>query len=93
MVPAVALKEAVVAPEATVTDAGTPSKALLLDRATVDPLVGAAWLMVTVQELMAAEARVVGLQASEDRVGDTTGAVRLTVAVKETPRVAVTVAV
>ena len=84
-----ALKEAVVAPEATVTEAGTPSKALLLDRVTVAPLVGAAWLMVTVQELTAAEARVVGLQAREDT---TVGAVRLMVAVFEAPRVAVTVA-
>ena len=84
-----ALKEAVVAPEATVTEAGTPSKALLLDKVTVAPLVPAAWLIETMQELMAAEARVVGLQASADT---TVGAVRLMVAASETPRVAVTVA-
>ena len=69
-----ALKEAVVAPAATVMEVGIASRALLLDKATVDPPVGAAWLMVTVQELMAAEARVVGLQVNEDKVGNVTTA-------------------
>lgn len=45
-----AVKEALVAPEATVTLEGTVTAALLLDRATVSPLLEAALPSVTVQE-------------------------------------------
>jgi len=56
----------------------------------VAPPVGAALVRVTVQALTDAEARLVGLHASEERV---TGASRLIRAVLETPlRVAVRVA-
>ena len=51
--PAVALKVAVVAPAATVTEAGTVSRALLLASVTLVPPVGAAWVTVTVQVLTA----------------------------------------
>jgi hypothetical protein len=88
--PAEALKDAAVAPAATVTDAGTVTAALLSETETTVPPVGAALERVTVQVLVALEARVVGLHASEERV---MGAVRLMVAVWETPlRVAVTTA-
>jgi hypothetical protein len=46
----VAVKPPVVAPAATVTLAGTVMLALLLDRPTLAPPVGAAALSVTVQE-------------------------------------------
>ena len=88
---AVALNVAVVAPAATVTDAGTVSEALLLASVTLEPPVGAVWVSVTVQVLTALCPRLVGLQATPDtRTGDS----RLIVAVCEPlPRVAVTVAV
>ena len=87
---AVALKVAVVAPAATVTDAGTVSEALLLASVTPDPPVGAVWVSVTVEVLTARCHRLVGLQA---RVDTSTGASRLIVVVCELlPRVAVTVA-
>ena len=89
MAPAVAVKVAVVAPEATVTDAGVVSSALLPDTVTVVAAVGA-FDRVTVQVLLVEEFRLVGVQASEVRV---TGATRLIVAVLDTPlSVAVTVA-
>jgi hypothetical protein len=50
---AVALKVAVIAPAVTVTDAGTVSRALLLERVTLDPPVGAFCVRVTVQVLTA----------------------------------------
>jgi len=88
---AVALKVAVVAPAATVTDAGTVSRVLLLATVTLDPPVGAAWVRVTVQVLTALCPRLVGLQATPET---TTGANRLIPAVCGLlPRVAVTVAV
>ena len=88
--PAVALKVAVVAPAATVTEAGTVSRALLLERPTAAPPVSAALASVTVQVPAAPEFRLVGLHASEETV---TGAARLSTADLETPlRVAVTVA-
>jgi hypothetical protein len=87
---AVALKVAVVAAAATVTEAETGSRALLLDRATAVPPVGAALDSVTVQVLAAPEFRLVGLQA---RLETSTGATKLTVAVLDWPlSVAVTVA-
>jgi hypothetical protein len=48
---AVELKVAVVAAAATVTDAGTVSEALLLDRVTEEPPVGAVCVRVTVHVL------------------------------------------
>jgi len=50
---AVALKFAVVAPAATVTDTGTVSRLLLLASVTAEPPVEAAWVRVTVQALTA----------------------------------------
>ena len=61
---AVALKVAVVAPAATVTDAGTVSEVLLLASVTLDPPVGAVWVRVTVQVLTALCPRLVGLHAT-----------------------------
>ena len=66
MVPVVAVKPAVVAPEATVTDAGTVSAEELLVRATVAPPLGAACDMVTVQEPDEFCGNVVGLHVRED---------------------------
>jgi hypothetical protein len=50
----------------TVTDAGAVSVALLFDRMTIAPPVGAALLRVTVQVLEALGPRLVGLQASAE---------------------------
>ena len=87
---AVALKVAVVAPAATVTDAGTVSEALLLASVTLEPPAGAVWVRVTVQVLTALCPRLVGLQTTPET---STGASRLMVAVCElVPSVAVTVA-
>ena len=89
---AVALKVAVVAPAATVTDAGTVSaEVLLLASVTIEPPVGAAWVSVRVQMLVALCPRLPGLQATPETT--TAGADRLMAAVSEMlPRVAVTVA-
>jgi hypothetical protein len=87
---AVALKTAVVAPADTVTDAGTVSKALLLDTVTVAPPEGAVCVSVTVQLLTPLCPRLVGLQVTPDT---STGANKLIAAVcKLAPSVAVTVA-
>ena len=87
---AVALKVAVVAPAATVTDAGTASEGLLLASVTLAPPVGAFSVSVTVHVLTALCPRLVGLQATPET---RTGVSRLIVAVCELlPRVAVTVA-
>lgn len=48
IVPAVAVNVPVVTPAATVAEAGTVSSPLLLDKVTIAPPVGAAWLRVTV---------------------------------------------
>ena len=86
---AVALKVAVVAPAATVIDAGTVSKALLLASATAEPPAGAVWVSVTVQVLTALCPRLAGPQATPET---RTGANRPMVAICElAPRVAVTV--
>ena len=69
MVPAVAVKLAVVEPAGTITDAGTGSRVLLLDRVTVAPPLSAAPDSVTVQELDCAETRLVGLHAILVNVG------------------------
>src|SRR5215469_2855110 len=91
MVPAAAVKVAVVALAATVAEAGTVNAALLEERETVVPPVGAALESVTVQVLLALDARVVGAHCTEERL---TGACKLTVAVWDALlRVAVTVAV
>ena len=87
--PATAVKVAVVELAATVTEAGTVSRALLPDTVTVVAAVGA-FDSVTVQVLLAEEFRLVGVHASDVSV---TGATKLIVAVCDTPlRVAVTVA-
>ncbi len=65
-VPVVALKLAVVAAAATVTEAGTVSEVLLLDRVTSAPPAGAAFVRVTVQALVELDPRLEGLQASEE---------------------------
>jgi hypothetical protein len=82
MVAVVALKVAVVAAAATVTDAGTVRVELVLVRVTEAPPVGAAWVRVTVQVLEEFGPRLVGLQASEET---STGATRLMVAWAELP--------
>jgi hypothetical protein len=50
---AVELKVAVVDPEDTVTEAGTVSRALLLESVIDEPPAGAVWVNVTVQVLTA----------------------------------------
>ena len=87
---AVALKVAVVAPAATVTDAGTVRRVLLLASVTLEPPAGAAWVKVTVHVLAALWLRLVGLHVAPET---SPGANRLIVAVCELlPRDAVTVA-
>jgi hypothetical protein len=87
---AVALKVAVVAPVATVTDAGTVSKALLLASVTPDPPAGAVCVSVTVHVLTALCPRLAGVHATPET---SSGASRLIAAVCELlPRVAITVA-
>jgi hypothetical protein len=91
-VPAVAVKFAVVAPAATVADAGTVSAALLSEIVTAVPPAGAACDMVTVHVELAPEAILAGVHASDDTVTAGAGAVTVTEAVLEVPfRVAVTV--
>jgi hypothetical protein len=63
---AVALKLAAVAPEPTVTEAGTVNNALLLESVTTEPPAGAVWLNMTVQVLTTAWPKVVGAQTSPD---------------------------
>jgi hypothetical protein len=76
----VAVKVAVVAAAATVTDAGTVSVVFVLVSVTNAPPPGATLVNVTVQVLEAFGPRLVGLQASDDT---RTGATRLTVAFAE----------
>jgi hypothetical protein len=66
---AVALNVAVLAPAATVTDAGTVSKVLLLDSVTLDPPVGAEAFKATVQFAAALGLRLPGLQVRDESVG------------------------
>jgi hypothetical protein len=61
IVPAVAVKVAVVLPAATVTEAGTVNPAVLLDRLTIGPFV---FDTVTVHVEVPPDPRLVGLQAS-----------------------------
>ena len=79
MAAVVALKVTDVAPAAIVNDAGAVRVELVLDRETVAPPVGAAWVRVMVQVLKELGPRVVGLQASDE----TSTAVRLIVALAE----------
>ena len=79
---AVAEKTAEVAPEATVTEAGTVSAALLSERATDTPPAGAAAERVTVQEEDPPEVIEVG---EHERVLGTGRAVTVTEAVLEVP--------
>lgn len=67
-VPAVALKVADVAPAATVTDAGTVTAELLLDKATADPPDGAAPESVTVQVELPPDDRLAGEHCRLERV-------------------------
>jgi hypothetical protein len=79
---AVALKFAVLAPAATRTDAGTVSKALLLEIVTLEPPVRAAWFSVIVHVETALWPRLVGLQVTPET---RTGAIRLMVALFAAP--------
>jgi hypothetical protein len=69
MLPAVAVKLAEVAPEDTVTVAGTVKAAVLLDRLTVAPPVRAALDRVTEQVEVPAEIRLEGEQDTAVTVG------------------------
>jgi len=92
-VPAVAVKLAVVAPAATVTDPGTGKAALLEESATADPPAGAAWDKLTVQVEVFPDAIADGEHCRLE-TDVTVGAVTVTVAVCEEPLfVAVRVAV
>ena len=71
-----AVKVAVEAPAATVTEAGIVTKALLSERATTAPPVGAGAFRVTVQAELPAPVNEEGVQANEDSpTGTTTGTV------------------
>ena len=90
IVPAAAVKVAVVAFAATVTEAGVVKAALLEESETAVPPAGAELESVTVQVLFELDARVVGTHWTDERL---TGAWRVMVAVLEVLlRVAVTVA-
>ena len=75
---AVALNAAVVAPAATVTVAGTVSKALLLASVTLDPPAGETCVIVTVHALAALCPNTAGLHATPET---SPGAKRLTLVV------------
>ena len=91
MVPAVSATEAVVAPAATVSEAGDAKRVLLLLRLTAVPPVGADCEMATVHVVVAPEPSDVGLQVRKDNVG---GGFSVKLAVLELPfRVAVKTAV
>jgi hypothetical protein len=72
---AVAVNVAVVAPEATVTDAGTESEALLLASVTIEPPAAAAVLRVTVQVAAAPGFRFSELHVTDEMAGTVTTAV------------------
>jgi len=76
----VALKLAVVAAAATVTEAGTVKVAFVFVRVTVAPPVGAAFVRETVHVLDAFGPKLVGLQATDET---NAGATRLTVVLAE----------
>ncbi len=81
--PAWALNVAVVAPERTVTDAGTAKAGLLADSVMAIPLPDAAAEIVTVQVEFAPEITVVGEHCKPEMV--TAGGVTVTTAVPEVP--------
>ncbi len=90
----VAVKVAVVAPAATLTEAGTVTAALLLDKVTVVPLLGAAVLRVTVQESVPGPTTELLAQVSALGAGVTTATpvpLKLTVAVLSVVELVVTV--
>jgi hypothetical protein len=62
----VALKVAVVAPAATITDGGTVSKALLLASVTAEPAMGAGVFNVAMQLAVALELRLPGLHMRDE---------------------------
>jgi len=76
----VALKVAVLAAAATVTEAGTVKVALVFVRVTLAPPVGAAFVSVTVHVLDEFGPKLVGLQATDET---NAGATRLTVVLAE----------
>ncbi len=81
--PAWALNVAVLAPERTVTDAGTVRAGLLAERLTAIPLPEAAAEIVTVQVELAPEITVLGEHCKPEMV--TAGDVTVTTAVPEVP--------
>src|SRR5262245_53101663 len=85
MAPLDALKEALEAPEATVTDAGTVRLLLLLDSMIWAPGGRAGLLRVTAHALVELEGKLVGLHAREVSRG---AAVRPTVKDRVTPLLA-----
>jgi hypothetical protein len=66
---------AVFAPTGTTTPAGTGKAALLLERATVAPPVGAAALSVTVTVVLAPPVMLADVTATELRLGNTAGVI------------------
>jgi len=85
------VKFAVVAPAATVTDAGTVSAALFEESPTGEPPAGAARVRVTVHEVVPLEATELGEHDKPETAG--AGGVTVTVAVAVPFRVPVTVTV
>ncbi len=65
-----ALKVADAEPDATLTEEGTVSAALLLERATDSPPLVAGWESVTVQVDFAPFARLLGLHWSDEIAGE-----------------------
>jgi hypothetical protein len=86
LAPAVAVKVVVVAPAATVTDAGTVSEALLLASVRFEPPVGAAAFKVAVQLATALALRLAGLHARDEMVGTVTIAFVVAVTASALPR-------
>ena len=82
MVVVVALKVAPVAPEATVTDAGTVRMALLLVKVTEAPPLGAACVRATVHVADELDPRLAGVQSTDET---STEAARFTVVLAELP--------
>lgn len=68
MVPVVAPNVEEIAPLTTLTEAGTDSAALLLERRTEAPPAGAAWLRLIVHVLVAFGPRLVGAQVRDAAV-------------------------
>jgi len=93
-VPVVTVKLAVVAPAATVTDAGTGNTPGLLDEiATTDPPAGAAGVTVTVQTVLEPDTTELGEHTRPETAVDGAGGVTVTEVVTLPFNVAVTVTV